>query len=86
MISAQGQTIRISMKELRVMGRNTQGVNLANLRAGDSLLAIQKIVGEENEEEEIDGLNSSLTSSEKQELEKQETSLKKESENENLVD
>ena len=86
MISAQGQTIRISMKELRVMGRNTQGVNLANLRAGDSLLAIQKIVGEENEEEEIDGLNSSSTSSEKQELEKQETSLKKESENENLVD
>ncbi len=48
MISAQGQTIRISMKDLRVMGRNTQGVKLANLREGDALLAIQKIEGADN--------------------------------------
>ncbi|MBS4168386.1 DNA topoisomerase (ATP-hydrolyzing) subunit A [Parachlamydia sp. AcF125] len=43
MISAQGQTVRISMKDLRVMGRNTQGVKLANLKEGDYLVAIQKL-------------------------------------------
>lgn len=43
MITALGQTVRISMKDLRVMGRNTQGVKLANLRDSDTLVAIQKI-------------------------------------------
>lgn len=43
MISAMGQTVRISMRDLRVLGRNTQGVKLANLREGDNLVAIQKI-------------------------------------------
>ncbi len=43
MISSTGQTVRISMKDLRVMGRNTQGVKLVNLRDGDFLIAIQKL-------------------------------------------
>ncbi|EFB42444.1 MULTISPECIES: DNA topoisomerase (ATP-hydrolyzing) subunit A [Parachlamydia] len=43
MMSAQGQTVRITMKDLRVMGRNTQGVKLANLKEGDYLVAIQKL-------------------------------------------
>ena len=43
MISSSGQTVRITMKDLRVMGRNTQGVKLVNLKEGDSLVAIQKI-------------------------------------------
>ncbi len=47
MISATGQTVRISMRELRVMGRNTQGVKLVNLRENDTLLAIQKLEGSE---------------------------------------
>lgn len=45
MISKQGQTIRINMKNLRVMGRNTQGVKLANLGDKDLLLAVQKVDG-----------------------------------------
>lgn len=45
MISKAGQTVRISMKDLRVMGRSTQGVKLANLKEGDCLVAIQKIEG-----------------------------------------
>lgn len=50
MISVSGQTVRISMRDLRVMGRNTQGVKLVNLREGDYLVAIQKIedTGENN--------------------------------------
>jgi DNA gyrase subunit A len=51
MMSKLGQTIRISMKSLRVMGRNTQGVKLANLSDADLLLAVQKIEGDENSEE-----------------------------------
>ena len=43
MMSSTGQTVRISMRDLRVMGRNTQGVRLANLRDNDYLVAIQKI-------------------------------------------
>lgn len=50
MISSSGQTVRISMRDLRVMGRNTQGVKLVNLKEGDNLVAIQKIddAGENN--------------------------------------
>lgn len=57
MISANGQTVRISMKQLRVMGRNTQGVKLVNLREGDYLVAIQKLEGsEETAESSSEGL------------------------------
>lgn len=45
MMSATGQTVRINMSGLRVMGRNTQGVKLANLKEGDYLVAIQKVEG-----------------------------------------
>ncbi len=43
MISTSGQTIRINMSGVRVMGRSTQGVRLANLQKEDTLVAIQKI-------------------------------------------
>lgn len=49
MMSSSGQTVRISMRDLRVLSRNTQGVKLANLKDKDSLIAIQKV---ENAEEE----------------------------------
>lgn len=45
MMSKLGQTIRINMKSLRIMGRNTQGVKLANLSDADLLLGVQKIEG-----------------------------------------
>lgn len=45
MMSSSGQTVRISMKDLRVMGRNTQGVKLANLKDNDYLVAVQKLEG-----------------------------------------
>lgn len=51
MISALGQTVRISLKQLRVMGRNTQGVKLVNLKDSDHLVAIQKMEGNENGED-----------------------------------
>ena len=46
-MSEKGQTIRMSMKDVRVMGRSTQGVKLVNLKDDDYLLAVQKVKAEE---------------------------------------
>jgi DNA gyrase subunit A len=43
LMSNTGQTVRISMEEVRVMGRSTQGVRLVNLHEGDVLVAVQKL-------------------------------------------
>jgi DNA gyrase subunit A len=46
MMSSLGQTVRISMRDVRVMGRSTQGVKLVNLqKEKDYLLALQKVEG-----------------------------------------
>jgi DNA gyrase subunit A len=52
MMTTLGQTVRISAKDLRVMGRATQGVKLVNMRSdNDKLFAIQKLEGIANNEE-----------------------------------
>lgn len=43
MMSNTGQTLRINMKDVRVMGRSTQGVRLVSLHEGDCLVGIQRI-------------------------------------------
>ncbi len=53
MISEGGLTVRISMKDVRVMGRSTQGVKLVNLKADDKLLGLAKLEAQEIEEEEL---------------------------------
>lgn len=58
MMSSTGQTVRINMKEMRVMGRNTQGVKLVNLRDDDQLIAIQKLEGSNEESSLADQLSS----------------------------
>ena len=50
MMSLHGQTLRISMSDVRVMGRSTQGVKLVNLKEEDHLVAVQRI--EDNYQEE----------------------------------
>lgn len=54
MMSASGQAVRISMRDLRVLSRNTQGVRLANLKDKDYLIAIQKVEGSGETVEEIE--------------------------------
>ncbi|MFT4033690.1 MAG: DNA gyrase C-terminal beta-propeller domain-containing protein, partial [Siphonobacter sp.] len=49
-INKSGIAIRFAVADLRVMGRNTQGVRLINLRNGDEISSITKI---EKEEEEL---------------------------------
>jgi DNA gyrase subunit A len=50
MMSTAGQTVRISMRDVRVMGRSTQGVKLVNLLDEAVIVAIQKLEGSENED------------------------------------
>ncbi len=49
-ISTQGMVIRQSVKDLRVMGRNTQGVRVIRLNEHDSIADIARVVPEEDEE------------------------------------
>ncbi len=46
-ISTQGMVIRQSIKEIRVMGRNTQGVRVIRLNEGDTIADIAKVVPDE---------------------------------------
>jgi DNA gyrase subunit A len=50
-ITTKGIMIRQNVGEIRVMGRNTQGVRLIKLHAGDTISAVANVVGEEAEEE-----------------------------------
>jgi len=47
-ITNKGMVIRQAVKNLRVMGRNTQGVRVINLKDGDSIADIAKVVSEDN--------------------------------------
>lgn len=50
-INKSGIIIRLSVEELRVMGRATQGVKLINLRGNDEIAAVAKVTAFEEEEE-----------------------------------
>jgi len=49
--TSQGQTVRTPCKDIRVAGRNTQGVKLINLNPGDKLVALARVISERQEEE-----------------------------------
>jgi DNA gyrase subunit A len=51
MITTGGVLIRTKVKQIREMGRSTQGVTLINLDAGQKLSGLQKIVESEEEDE-----------------------------------
>lgn len=53
-INKSGLTIRLRVSDLRVMGRNTQGVRLINIKGNDSIAAVAKVMREEDEEIEMD--------------------------------
>ncbi|MHA7128495.1 DNA gyrase subunit A [Algoriphagus namhaensis] len=54
-INKSGIIIRISMDNLRVMGRATQGVKLIRLSEGDQISSVEKITVEEDEEIDPNG-------------------------------
>jgi DNA gyrase subunit A len=48
--TAHGQTVRCPCKDIRVAGRNTQGVKLIELEKGDKLVALARVITEKQEE------------------------------------
>jgi DNA gyrase subunit A len=50
LLTQQGQMVRTPVKDIREAGRNTQGVKLINLTAGDKLTAIARVVSENEED------------------------------------
>ncbi|QQS36011.1 MAG: DNA gyrase subunit A [Ignavibacteriales bacterium] len=54
-ITTQGMVIRQSVKDIRVMGRNTQGVRVIRLNESDKIADIAKVVPEEDEEAGTNG-------------------------------
>ena len=55
-INKSGIAIRMSVSDLRVMGRATQGVRLINLKDGDSIAAVAKVMPDDDSIEDIDDL------------------------------
>ncbi len=63
-INKSGIAIRLSVEDLRVMGRATQGVRLINLKGKDSIAAVAKVMHDEDDidqDEDIEDVNSSTT-------------------------
>ena len=55
-INKSGIAIRMAVKDLRVMGRATQGVKLINLKGNDSIAAVAKVMHDEDEVEDVEGV------------------------------
>jgi DNA gyrase subunit A len=53
-INRSGLTIRINLMDVRVMGRNTQGVKLINLKGEDVIAAVAKVERAEEEAEDAE--------------------------------
>jgi DNA gyrase subunit A len=51
LVTRQGVIIRLPVEGIRVIGRNTQGVKVMNLDAGDSVMDVARVVREDEAEE-----------------------------------
>jgi DNA gyrase subunit A len=58
-INRSGLAIRMSVDNLRVMGRATQGVRLINLKSNDAIAAVAKVM--KDDEEVVEELLEELT-------------------------
>ncbi|SDE09639.1 DNA gyrase subunit A [Riemerella columbipharyngis] len=65
-INKSGVAIRMSVDNMRVMGRNTQGVRLINLKNNDEIAAVAKVEAEKVEEETEDSETAENTEAEEQ--------------------
>ncbi len=52
MVTRKGVIIRVPVEGIRVIGRNTQGVKVMNLDAGDAVVDVARVVNEDTEEVE----------------------------------
>src|SRR4051794_23131326 len=54
LITTKGQLVRTRVKEIRVVGRNTMGVKLMDLRNGEKLQAIAPVVSQAEEDAQVE--------------------------------
>ena len=59
-INKSGIAIRMAVEDLRVMGRATQGVKLINIKDGDSIAAVAKVIHEKDEDQHDEKLESNV--------------------------
>ena len=55
-INKSGIAIRMAVKNLRVMGRATQGVKLINLKDDDSIAAVAKVMKDDEDVEDVNDI------------------------------
>ena len=60
-INKSGVAIRMGMNEMRVMGRNTQGVKVINLKNNDEIAAIAKVEMDKDVEEDLENEEGELS-------------------------
>ena len=84
-INKSGVAIRMNMNEMRVMGRNTQGVKMINLKKNDEIAAIAKVEMDKDvveEEELLEGNETAIISTDENGTSETENNI----ENENSED
>src|SRR5437588_849843 len=64
LITSGGMVNRTHVSEIRLIGRNTQGVRIMNLSEGDKIASVAKIAREDIAEEPAEGETPSATSEE----------------------
>jgi DNA gyrase subunit A len=57
LISNKGKIIRLRIKDIRVIGRNTQGVRLIELEEGERVVSLARVAEREEDESEGEGQN-----------------------------
>ena len=55
MITARGKIQRIAVREISVVGRNTQGVRIMSLDEGDELIAVVRVPRDDSDEDDDNG-------------------------------
>jgi DNA gyrase subunit A len=64
LITTGGQMVRTAVQDIREAGRNTMGVKLIELEAGDRLQAIAPVISEERDDEVVESATPDLPASE----------------------
>jgi DNA gyrase subunit A len=52
LVTNTGKIIRLRIKDIRVIGRNTQGVRLIDLEEGERVVSLARLAEKEDEEED----------------------------------
>jgi len=85
-INKSGVAIRMNMDEMRVMGRNTQGVRMINLKKNDEIAAIAKVAMDKEVEDEEEIEEGNVDSADENEVEKALLQTENNEETENSAD